>query len=180
MNPESSSQAPRNADGGGDASKWVRTEAGSLQWIERNSEMRHARSAIGIGAEVFRAYETVLLVEDENFVREVTGEILQSAGYRVLKARNAAEAIRAFRRYRDEIELLLTDVVMPGQNGCGLAHDLRTMCPRLKTIFISGYPENSFTRNGIQPRGVLYLPKPFSAESLLRQVRRVLENAVLP
>ncbi len=62
----------------------------------------------------------ILLVEDEKFVRDVTGEILQSAGYRVLKTRNAADAMLTFRRYRDEVRLLLTDVVMPGQSGCSL------------------------------------------------------------
>ena len=151
-----------------------------MHWIDRNSEMSPEASARGVGAGMFGVQETVLLVEDENFVREVTGEILQSAGYRVLKARNAAEAMRAFRQHRDEVQLLLTDVVMPGQNGCGLAHDLRDMRPSLRTIFISGYPENLVTRNGPQPPGVSYLPKPFSAESLLRQVRRILEHTVFP
>jgi two-component system, cell cycle sensor histidine kinase and response regulator CckA len=150
-----------------------------VQWTERKSELSQEATAIGIGAGMSPVLETVLLVEDENFVREVTSEILQSAGYRVLRTRNAAEAMRVFRRYRDEVQLLLTDVVMPGQNGCALAQDLRAMCPNLRTIFISGYPENSVTRNGIQPPGVFYLPKPFSAECLLRQVKRILGKTAL-
>jgi DNA-binding NtrC family response regulator len=127
-----------------------------------------------MGTERAWVRETVLLVEDENFVRDVTGEILQSAGYRVLKARNAADAMRTFRQYRDEVQLLLTDVVMPGQNGFNLAHDLKAMSLGLRTIFISGYPENSVTRTGLKQTGVFYLPKPFSAESLLRQVKQAL------
>jgi DNA-binding NtrC family response regulator len=133
-----------------------------------------------MGTETAWTRETVLLVEDENFVRDVAGEILETAGYRVLKARNAADAMRTFRRYRDEVQLLLTDVVMPGQNGYSLADDLKAMNLGLRTIFISGYPENSVTRNGLKQPGVYYLPKPFSAESLLRQVKRALEKTPSP
>jgi two-component system, cell cycle sensor histidine kinase and response regulator CckA len=145
-----------------------------VQWIERKPEMNQTAPAIGKGAERAWVRETVLLVEDENFVRDVTGEILHSAGYRVLKARNADDAMRTFRQYRDEVQLLLTDVVMPGQNGFNLAHDLKAMSLGLRTIFISGYPENSVTRKGLKQTGVFYLPKPFSAESLLRQVKQAL------
>jgi len=81
---------------------------------------------------------TILLVEDERFLRETTGEILESAGYRVLKTRNAAEAMTAFREYKAIVRLLLTDVVLPGQNGRDLANDLRSVCPDLRVIFISG------------------------------------------
>ena len=81
---------------------------------------------------------TILLVEDEDFVREAAFQILQAAGYRVLKARNAAEALRMFHQYGREIELLLTDIVIPGRNGGELAHDLKAMHQGLKIIFISG------------------------------------------
>ena len=123
---------------------------------------------------------TILLVEDEDFVREVTSQVLQFAGYGVLKAKNAMDAISQFRRHQEKIELLLTDIVMPGKNGHDLAHDLSAVCPGLRTIFISGYPENAITRNGWQERGVLYLPKPFSVQSLLRKVKLALRGAGLP
>lgn len=80
----------------------------------------------------------ILLVEDEEFVRQVTSEVLQSAGYHVLQAREAIEATGAFRRHRQNVRLLITDVVMPGQNGRDLARELRSGCPDLKTLFISG------------------------------------------
>lgn len=83
-------------------------------------------------------FGTILLVEDEAFLREVTCEILESTGYRVLKTRNAEEAISAFRQYKSIVKLLLTDVVLPGQNGRDLANALRAICPNLRTIFISG------------------------------------------
>jgi two-component system cell cycle sensor histidine kinase/response regulator CckA len=108
-------------------------------------------------------------------LREVTCEILESAGYRVLKTRNATEAASAFYQYRTIVKLLLTDVVLPGQNGRDLANDLRSVCRELKVIFISGYPENAVTRNGIQEDGMFYLPKPYSLQSLTRKVRLVLE-----
>jgi two-component system cell cycle sensor histidine kinase/response regulator CckA len=119
---------------------------------------------------------TILLVEDETFLREVTCEILESAGYRVLTTRNAAEATSAFSEYKTNVRLLLTDVVLPGQNGRDLATELRCGCPTLKIIFISGYPENVVTRHGIQEDGMFYLPKPFSVQSLTRKIRQVLEQ----
>jgi two-component system, cell cycle sensor histidine kinase and response regulator CckA len=119
---------------------------------------------------------TILLVEDEEFLREVTCEILESAGYRVLKTRNAAEATSAFSECKTIVRLLLTDVVLPGQNGRDLANDLRSVCPKLRIIFVSGYPENVVTKNGIHEDGMFYLPKPFSFQSLTRKVRYVLEE----
>lgn len=86
----------------------------------------------------FAAQNTILVVEDEAFVREAACDILESEGYRVLRARNAAEAQAAFRRQQGSVQLLLSDVVLPGQNGPALAKDLRTSRPTLKAIFISG------------------------------------------
>lgn len=80
----------------------------------------------------------ILLVEDEPMVREVAGDILEYEGYRVLTARNAQEAKSAFHRYRDIVRLLITDVVLPGQNGRDLANELRTGSPTLRTLFVSG------------------------------------------
>jgi len=90
------------------------------------------------GTDLTQARGTILLVEDENLVREVTCEVLESEGYRVLKARDAAEAMEAFRQYKKIVRLLLTDVVLPGQNGCDLAQEMRAIRPSLRTIFISG------------------------------------------
>lgn len=127
------------------------------------------------GTDSLHGHGTILLVEDEAFLREVTCEILEAAGYRVLKARNAAEAISAFGECKTIVRLLLTDVVLPGQNGRDLANNLRAVCPELRILFTSGYPENVVTRNGIQEDGMFYLPKPFSLQSLTRKVTQVLE-----
>lgn len=121
------------------------------------------------------AQPTILLVEDEAFVRDAACDILESEGYRVLRARTAAEAQAAFRRHLGSVQLLLSDVVLPGQNGPALAKDLRSAHPSLKAIFISGYPENTVTKYGLTT-SQSYLPKPFSAESLLERVRQILES----
>ena len=147
--------------------------------------MNHAQAAkevisnsLPVAAETdpHRPHGTILLVEDETFLLDTTCEALESAGYRVLKTRNAAEAISAFRQYQTIVRLLLTDVVLPGQNGHDLANDLRSICPNLRIIFVSGYPENVVTRRGVQEDGMFYLPKPFSLQSLTRKVRQVLEQ----
>lgn len=122
---------------------------------------------------------TILLVEDEEFVRQVTSEVLQSAGYHVLQAREAIEATVAFRQHRHDVRLLITDVVMPGQNGRDLARELRSVCPQLKTLFISGYPENVVPRDASEERTVFYLPKPFSAVSLVQSVKAILEQEMM-
>lgn len=85
-----------------------------------------------------RGRGTILLVEDEQFLRDATCVVLETAGYRVLKTRNAVEALSTFEKFKPIVQLLLTDVVLPGRNGCDLANDLRAICPELRTIFISG------------------------------------------
>lgn len=146
-----------------------------MNHTQQCSEIGDSRSILA-GADSPRGRGTILLVEDETFLREVTCDILESAGYRVLKTRNAIEAISAFSEYKPIVRLLLTDVVLPGQNGRELANEMRSVCPNLKIIFISGYPENVVTRNAIQEDGMFYLPKPFSTQSLTHKVKQVLEQ----
>jgi DNA-binding NtrC family response regulator len=120
--------------------------------------------------------QTILLVEDEAFVREMVAEILEGAGYRVLKARNAAEAKNAFRHFGKIVQLLLTDVILPGQNGRELAKDLREINSALRVICTSGYSLNLVSQKRLVEDEIFYFPKPFSADSLLRKVRQVLAN----
>jgi DNA-binding NtrC family response regulator len=122
---------------------------------------------------------TILLVEDEAFVRQVTCEVLRSAGYRVLPARNAMEAAQAFHAYPEKVQLLLTDVVLPDRNGCDLVRELSTLSRDIRTILVSGYPENSVTRREVQQAEWTYLPKPFSAAVPLQKVKEVLSKEVL-
>lgn len=117
--------------------------------------------------------ETILFVEDEAFVREVTCEILQSAGYTVLPARGAADALAAFGEHRGEIELLLTDIVLPGETGRALARRLGQEKPQLKVLFVTGYAEQMAMRESGHAE---CLAKPFSTGVLLRKVRQLLDR----
>jgi DNA-binding NtrC family response regulator len=117
--------------------------------------------------------ETILLVEDEAFVRDVTGEVLRSAGYRVLTAANADEAMSAHERRSAEVDLLLTDIVLPGQDGLRLAARLKEPSPRLKVLFVTGYGERMGQH---KPDDSDWLAKPFSSETLLGRVRQLLDR----
>ena len=109
-----------------------------MNHAQSSAEVISGSASILVDTDPPRGRGTILLVEDENHLREVTGEVLESAGYRVLKARNATEALSAFGEYKTIVRLLLTDVVLPGQNGRDLANELRSACPKLRIIFISG------------------------------------------
>ena len=124
-------------------------------------------------AQQFAVLETILVVEDETFIREIACEILESAGYRVLKARNPAEARTVFRDHRKTIQLLVSDFMLPGGNGRDLARELRIINPALRVLLISGYPENVVAQKGVAKDLCFYLQKPFSAESLLRKIWHV-------
>jgi two-component system, cell cycle sensor histidine kinase and response regulator CckA len=121
-------------------------------------------------------WETILLVEDEAYVRDVTREVLEMCGYTVVSAKNAAEAIRFFEEYEGVIHLLVTDVVMPGMDGRELAKRLTERCPELRAIFISGYTDNAVVRNGFRDPNTVYLQKPFTLDSLARKVREVIDG----
>ena len=149
-------------------------EDNRLNHTQSSAETAPDSVSFARGADPQRSHGTILLVEDEAFLREVTCEILESTGYRVLKTRNAAEATSTFGEYKSIVRLLLTDVVLPGQNGRDLANELRSVCPKLRILFISGYPENVVTRHGIQEDGMFYLSKPFSLQSLTRKVTQAL------
>jgi two-component system, cell cycle sensor histidine kinase and response regulator CckA len=116
---------------------------------------------------------TILLVEDEAFVREVTGEVLRSAGYQVLAASSAAEAESLFDACRGEMQLLLTDVVLPGETGRVLAEKLRREKAELKVLLVTGYAEEMAALEASQME---CLRKPFSTVVLLRRVRQLLDH----
>ena len=125
-------------------------------------------------ADLPRGTETVLLVEDETAVREVTREQLESLGYRVLACANAAEAMVAAARHVEPLHLLLTDVVMPGMNGRELAERLLQSRPGLRVLFTSGYGEDVIARHGVLEAGVLLLQKPYALPKLASLMRTAL------
>jgi len=117
--------------------------------------------------------ETILFVEDEAFVRNVTNEVLRSAGYVVLACGNAAEALAAYNEHRGEVDLLLTDVILPGETGRTLARNLRLQNSTLSVLFISGYSEQL---EALKTESADYLTKPFSTEVLLRKIKELLAH----
>ncbi|MCI0568658.1 MAG: response regulator [Acidobacteria bacterium] len=123
-----------------------------------------------------RGTETILLVEDEAPVRNFLRTVLEQLGYTVLEVTNGQEAQFFGERYSGPIQLLLTDVVLPGDNGRQVADRLVSMRPTLKVLYTSGYTENAIVHRGVLDEGMAFLPKPFSPEDLARQVRDVLDG----
>ncbi|MFM8550852.1 MAG: ATP-binding protein, partial [Nitrospiraceae bacterium] len=119
--------------------------------------------------------ETVLLVEDEAVVRAFVREVLRRQGYRVLETANGEEALALCRQDQAPIDLLLTDVVMPGMNGRSLAEQLLTHRPGIGVLYMSGYTEDESIRHGVQSLGSAFLAKPFSAAALDKAVRLALD-----
>ena len=118
--------------------------------------------------------ETILVVEDEKAVRELTVRMLQKLGYSVLVAAGGAEAIGIAGSYAGTISLLLTDVVMPNMSGRQVADQLLAMRPGLKVLYLSGYTDTTVIHHGVLDNDVDFLPKPFSREVLARKIREVL------
>jgi CheY-like chemotaxis protein len=126
---------------------------------------------------VERSAGTVLLVEDDGAVREVAARALREAGYRVLAASGAGEAMELAARAPGPVDVLVTDVVMPGVNGKALADDLRRRRPDIKVLFVSGYTDDIIGRHGVLDPGVQFLPKPFTGSALAAKVTEVLGGA---
>jgi signal transduction histidine kinase/DNA-binding response OmpR family regulator len=122
-----------------------------------------------------RGSETLLLVEDEMPVQELTRDILVAQGYRVLTAMDGEEALQVAMTHEGPIHLLVTDVVMPRMSGRALADQLCSSRPDTRVLFVSGYTDDAIVRHGVLAKGVQFLSKPFGMETLARKVRAVLD-----
>jgi len=119
--------------------------------------------------------ETILVVEDEELVLDVASRILAQQGYRVLAARSGAEALQLIESHSGTIDLLLTDVVMPGLTGKDVAERVSNYRPDIRVLYMSGYPEAVITSQGAVEKGIRLVSKPFRAPDLLEHVRAVLD-----
>ncbi|MGV3710032.1 MAG: ATP-binding protein [Gemmatimonas sp.] len=127
-----------------------------------------------------RGTETVLIAEDAGAVRELSKTVLENHGYHVLIADNGLKAIEVANQYVGQIDLLLTDVVMPSMNGRELAEHMSTAFPSIKVLFMSGYTNDAVLQRGILGPGVTLLQKPFTPAILARAVRDVLDEVATP
>ena len=123
-----------------------------------------------------RGLETILLVEDEEAVRELLRKVLTRQGYTVLEARHGRDALMALERHRGTVHLVVTDIVMPEMGGRELADRLRAERSDLKILFISGYTNDEIVRRGVSDSDMDFIQKPFSSDDFLRRVREMLDG----
>jgi PAS domain S-box-containing protein len=122
-----------------------------------------------------RGSETVLLVEDEDMVRNLATELLKENGYTVLEASGGEEAIRLCRNHKEPIHLLITDVVMPKMSGKDVARRLQMVHPESRVLFMSGYTDEAIVHHGIVDSHIAFIQKPFSETALMQKIRDVLD-----
>jgi CheY-like chemotaxis protein len=127
-------------------------------------------------AELHRGNERVLLVEDEPGLRTFARQVLTDCGYQVLDAADGKSAIQLALQQNESIDLLVTDVVMPGIGGREVAAEIRRKHPSAAVLFMSGYTDDAVMRNGIFQDEVEFLPKPFSPAAFSYKVRQLLDE----
>jgi CheY-like chemotaxis protein len=118
--------------------------------------------------------ETILVVEDDVLVLQLAEKVLEKLGYAVLTSASSAEAINTVREYQDAIHLLMTDVVLPEMSGRELSGEILKIRPNIKSMFMSGYTADIIARQGVLEKGVHFIQKPFTFDSLARKVREAL------
>jgi two-component system, cell cycle sensor histidine kinase and response regulator CckA len=129
-----------------------------------------------IATQEFKGSETVLVVEDDAFVRKFVRRTLHQKGYTVLDAANGKTALSLARKYAGEIHLVISDVVMPGMSGSELIPQLEASRPGIKTLYISGYTDRAIVHHGILDSGIAFLQKPFTTENLLQKIREMIHS----
>lgn len=144
-------------------------------YLPRVVEQSEATEVIDNSAELHCGTETILLVEDEELVRNLSREILKTCGYTVIEARNGLEALGVCENGDCKIDLLMTDVVMPQMGGCELAEKLTEKLPNLQILFTSGYTDNAMVRHNVIETGTNFIQKPFTFDALAHKIRELLD-----
>ena len=162
---------------GGDI--WVQSEEGSGTtfkiYLPRVKENAYPEGKGSLRTDKPYGNETILFVEDDIQVRELVRMVLQAQGYNLLEAKNGQQALRLVDSHNGPIDLLLTDVIMPGMSGTVLADQLVQLKPTLKTLFMSGYTDNMIAQHGVINTDIALLQKPFNSTDLSRKVRAILD-----
>ncbi len=159
---------------------WVYSEPGlgttfKVYFPQVKEENLPDSSSVG-QEKILSGSETVLITEDEEFVRELVTTGLSEYGYRIIAAKNREKALAAAREHKGKIDLLLTDVVMPGGSGGELAKEMTALYPSVKTLFMSGYTDESIVQHGMLNEDTNFIQKPFSIETLAEKIRTVLDT----
>jgi len=167
---------------GGDI--WVYSEPGHGTAFKIYLPQMEAVASVAVGLAIASAVdhggsETILLVEDDEAVRRLARLSLERSGYNVVESENPKEAIRVADHFSGQIDLLLSDVVMPESEGPLLFHRLAKVRPSLRVLYMSGYADEAIVRHGIVVEGTPFLQKPFTPLSLSAKVRDVLDTPVL-
>jgi len=161
---------------------WVYSEPGKgttfKVYLPRVEGQVEGKSKIAEDPAARRGTETILLVEDEEAVRELASMILSAKGYSVISARSSREAEQIGATHTGEIQLLLTDIMMPGTSGRELARRMTSRFPRMRVLYMSGYTDNVLAQDGVLERGLSFLQKPFTPAALAQKVRDVLDASV--
>jgi PAS domain S-box-containing protein len=159
---------------------WVYSEPGKGStfkvYLPRVDAQIEAPSVVQFQSQALRGSETILLVEDEEAVRELIHTVLTAQGYDVIPARDPQHAEKIVGSYAREIHMLLTDVVMPGMSGRELAARVSARRPGIRVLYMSGYTDNVITSGGMLEKGLAFLQKPFSPGLLVQRVREVLSQ----
>jgi CheY-like chemotaxis protein len=159
---------------------WVYSEAGvgTTFKIYLPPVAEHAPSPVAKNSksEIKHGKETILLVEDEEMIRNLTRQILEMQGYTVITAVDGSKGLSAYEHHTETIELLLTDVVMPGMSGPEMAQRIESIRPGTKVIYMSGYTDDTMLSHGILSEDTDFLQKPFTPLTLCAKIREVLDR----
>ncbi len=147
--------------------------------VDGREDAAAAQDSLGL-PRADRGQETILLVEDETNLRRLTRQYLETQGYKILEAEDGAAALQIVDGYGGAIDLLLTDVIMPGMNGRELATNVAKLLPGVRVLYMSGYTENAIGHDGTLDAGINLLQKPFSLPALKDRVREVLDSEPIP
>lgn len=120
--------------------------------------------------------ETILIVEDEDTVRQFILAVLNKYNFNVIVAKDSKDALRIVKTYKKKIHLLLTDVIMPGMSGKILSEEISKILPKIKIIFMSGYTDDAIVQHGVLEDGINFIQKPFTPQSLIKQIKEVLRK----